>query len=478
MSRGLIIGIVCVVALIAAAVVGAGMMWSSAVQQPRPAGAAVTVLVDFSKSFIPEAKSRGAQGLIETDRSALHAVAEALARLAWEVWIPPVKIVWSPITAGPTVAPFCEPLMLSNTPIKKKGEVSGLVEIEQALVKCVDEIARAAKDPTKLAPYTDISAAVAGASTEEGAYADRFLVVLSDFREHLPPGHQAVQFKVPGQRVILLHRPGTDEPEAVPGYLARIDSWKERFRLAGASGYSSLPVFAASRSRVQLALRRDPAKAMTSLTIVLDPNPNLFRTTGGTGLQPDGVLRLARALAEFPEAQAWNPPITTQWAVVNTSGLRVLAERAIDFDPTILIPKPGEISGKGGFRLAMEELAQRAFNVGKGLTQGKLDLSGSLGLLASVEPAASSHIVVILSDFATTPAGKLLFQPNSQFALIHVPGRDMDENTDATRRDAWRKMLTQQGAKSVCMAPLATWTPVGLSGCVGAGRPGSGGNKR
>jgi hypothetical protein len=76
-------------------------------------------------------------------------------------------------------------------------------------------------------------------------------------------------------------------------------------------------------------------------------------------------------------------------------------------------------------------------------------------------------VVVILSDFAAAPVWKEPFLPNTRFVLLHVPGREMDQKTDETRRETWKQTLAAQAAKSVCLAPLATLTPVELGRCVG-----------
>lgn len=469
MSRGLVVGIGGSALFAAVGVAAAVMFWPPA--QPKAPGASVTVLVDFSRSFVPVSQG-GSQGLFEADRHALRAVAAALSRLAWEVWTPPVKIVWSPITDGPIVAPFCQPLVLGNILVPRPGEVSGQAGIERALLACVDEIATAGKDAARLSPYTDISAAVAGASASSAeAYHEQFLVILSDFREDLSSGRSPAPFRVPGHRVILLHRPGTDEPESVPGYLARIDTWKERFRQAGAVEAGSLPVFAASRSRVQLALRPDPEKPMTSLTVLVDPRTNVFRSTGAGGVRPDGMVRLAQELARFPESKAWKPPVTAQWAVVTSDGLRLRAGPPVDFDPTFPIPRVGEINRTADFEIAMEESAQWAFGAGRGVTQSTLDLSGSLALLSSLEPMASAHVVVILSDFAAPPVARrpLRSGANGRFLLLHAPGREMDQTLDEKRRETWKRALMGDDETGVCLFPLGTWTPAELGGCLVTG---------
>ena len=469
MSRTRVVG-AAAAAIVAAMGLAASLLLKTG---DRPAGEAasgvlVTVLVDFSRSFIPIAAGGKSAGLLEVDRAALRALAASLARLAWDTWKPPVTIVWSPITEGAIVAPLCEPLVVNNdSPVAKAGTVSRPEEIEKVLFACIDEIARTSRDAQRLAPFTDVSAAIAGASaSSDTPYAERIVVVLSDLREDLAKGRKPAPFDVTDHKVVLLHRPGTDEPEAVIGYLARINSWKQLFRARGAEAVAAMPVFAASKGRVSAALHGDAGKPMTSLTVLVDPRTNVSTAFNRAG-KTDALRALGRELAVLPEANGWKPPVITQWVVVTNSALRLRTDAPVDFDPTPIIPKPGETSRKEDLLVAMDESARWAATATSAASDG--DLAGSVALLTSAEPLASAHIVVILSDFANAPlTGNLPLPRDSRFVLLHAPGPNRDVNEDRVRRGAWEQMFKASGATRVCPMALALWTSVDLAACLNA----------
>jgi hypothetical protein len=458
MSRALIIGLGSA-AVMAAVSIGAPALWWRP-PAPAPSGASVTVLVDFSHSFIPVRRQGDLSGLFDIDRHALRSVARSLAQLSWGTWKPPVKIVWSPITAGATEDPFCPPLVIDVGLTAKMGPE----DIERELFACVDEIVQASKDYRRLAPYTDISAAVAGAATPTPAtYGENVLVVLSDFKEDLADGKTPAHFSLPGYRVILLHRAGTDEREGLHGYLARVNRWKDPFGGGAGPTPAVVPVFGATSNRVRLALHPDPLKPMTWLTILVDSKNSVVRGTNPTARRAS-LLRLANELVKLPEAKAWKPPITAQWAVMTSTGLGLLTQPAAEFDPTELIPTTGQTAAD--FAIAMEESANWASNAPTTSAGG--DMLGSVELISSVEPAPNLHVVVILSDFASPPPAATFRPPqNSRFVLLHTPGPDGDESEDSKRRQAWMNALG--GNKRVCLIPMATWTSIDLGACFTTG---------
>lgn len=428
-----------------------------------PGGTSVVVLVDFSKSFAASNRPNGriVYGLQFEDGRALKAVAGAVAELASRYWTPPLKTVWMQIHASSTTAkPLCSPLETLQKLVKPAGSVGTREEIEKALRKCVDSVIEASKDERNLADYTDISGAVAMASEiASGKYSERVLVILSDFHEDLPPGSKEAAFQLHGERVILLHRPGTDEPQNISEYLARVDGWKKKLLEHGAKAVVAMPVFAVSEARLRAALRPQDVGVGTALTILVDFKGNVSQSlAGGSG---DGglLVQIGRTLAEL--ARDWPPPVIAQWMAVGPSGFVSQTLPPLEFGPS-LIKKQHALNTVEEFATAMEELARALPSRGKGTSA--TDISGSLALACAVEPPAKSHVLVVISDFVDggpQPPAPFRLSLGTRVVMLHQasPADRSNPNTYADRRRAWEQRFKQSGAAAVYQFPLVAFTP-------------------
>src|SRR5260370_29895523 len=209
------------------------------------AGTSVVVLIDFSKSFVPLSK----------DERALREVSAATAELAQREWQPPVAVLWSRIQTDSLVSsPLCGPFQFQQSLIKRDNDDSG--QLAQKLEECTKSTVHASTVAVEQAPYTDITGAVALA-TEQGqsVVGAKYLIVISDFVEDLPPATRPIRLQLNGERVLLLHRTGTERtPMALVDHLARIRSWSERLRQAAAASVVALPLSSVTRLRIMRAL--------------------------------------------------------------------------------------------------------------------------------------------------------------------------------------------------------------------------------
>ena len=440
----------------------------------RP-GTSVVVLVDFSKSFVALKRPDGRivhNGLLFEDGRALNAVAGAVAELASSYWTPPLRTVWTQIQAASIMAnPLCAPLETLQKLVKPAGSVGTREEIQAVLSKCVDSVIAASKEERKLGDYTDISGALAVASEiASGEHSERVLVMLSDFHEDLPPGTSQAMFQLKGERVILLHRPGTDEPQDVSGYLARLDAWKKKLLEHGARAVVAMPSFSVSETRVRDALRPQDVDVGTTLTVLVDFKENVSRSlAGGPG---DGglLVQIGRTLAEL--ARDWPPPVTAQWMAVGPSGFVSTTLPPIEFGPT-LIKKEHALNTVEEFATAMEELARALPSRGKGTSA--TDISGSLALACSVDPPAKSHVLVVISDFTDggpQPPAPFRLGPGTRVVMVHTPSPSdrSDPNSYAARCHAWEQRFRQSGAAAVYKFPLSSFTPNDLRSPLGRGK--------
>jgi len=437
----------------------------------EPGGTSVVVLVDFSKSFMALRRPDGRivyNGLLLGDHRALNALAGAVAELASRYWTPPLKMVWMPIRASSLGAePLCPPLETLQKLVKPAGSVGTREEIQAVLNGCVDTIAKASRNEKNLEDYTDISGAIATASEiASGKYSERVLFILSDLHEDLPPGTPQATFKLRQERVILLHRPGTDEPQNITGYLARVDSWKKKLLEHGASEVVAMPIFAVSEARLRAALRPKDVDLGTALTVLVDFKENVFPARTG-GPSAGGLLvQIGRTLAEM--ARDWPPPVTAQWMAIGPSGFVSRTLPPLEFGPS-LIKKKHALNTAEEFAKAMEELAQALPNMGRGTHA--TDISGSLALACAVEPPAKLNILLVISDFVDSgpqPPAPFRLNPGTRVVMAHVasPTDRLNPNTYAARRRAWEQRFKQSGAAAVYQFPLLSFTPNDLRSCL------------
>jgi hypothetical protein len=435
-------------------------------------GTSVVVLVDFSKSFVAmqRSESRIFYGLRNEDQQALKAVVGAVAELASLYWKPPLKTVWTQIqTSSISMKPLCAPLETLQKLIKPEGSVGTREEIDSVLSECVNSVIEASRDVRSLSDFTDISGAVAMASEIAPAgYNERVIIILSDFHEDLPRGTPPAAFRLNGERVILLHRPGTDEPQNIDGYMTRIDEWKKKFIEHGASTVVALPVFAVTETRLRSALHPTNDNLGTALTVLVDFKDNVSTAIRGSTNDRGILVRIGQTLAEL--ARDWQPPVTTLWVAIGSSGFSSRALPPVEFFPR-LIKKPPGLNTVEEFEMAMEELARALPSLGRSTIS--TDISGSLALACAVEPSPGSHILIVISDFvdsglwsATT---HFRLSPKTRVIMVHIASREdrTDPNRYSARRQMWERRFREAGAVEVYQFPLLSFTQNDLRSCLG-----------
>lgn len=432
-------------------------------------GTSVIVLVDFSKSFAASTRADRSieYGLRFEDARALNAVSDAVCELISDSWIPPLKVIWSQIeTSSIGMRLLCEPLEVEPRLVKEEGTISTKEEIDSAITACISQIIDASTIKTNLSNYTDIDGGMLAASGITSATGDtRVIVLLSDFKQDLAPGSVGADFALEGTPVVLLHRPGTDEKENVYRYLRRIEKWKSRFLECGASAVTAVPVFAATKNRVEFAFRSNNEKLGTALTVMVD-----FRESVKTALcselyETPLLQQLARALGEV--AGDWNPPIMAHWMSMSSSGFRSQVSLPIEFAPH-LIKRPGELNTVDDFTVAMEEIALRLPKVSK--VNRSTDIAGNISMTCSIEPHPQTHILILVSDFVgSTPSPTPeLIHPGTQVVMLYLPCKQDGSNPNRLiqRLGTWRQCFIQAGAKSVVQIPLQSMTKSDLQRCL------------
>jgi hypothetical protein len=417
------------------------------------------VLVDFSKSFVPGGKA----GLLPEDQHALRDMARQLVVLAAQYMT--VKILWFPIEGSAPTDGLCKPLEINTSLVKRSDGSVSRDEVDGIIGDCLKQIVQKSKSDSNLADYTHVSGAISTAADAlSGDYAERVLVVLSDFKEDLGKGSLPASFQLSKARVIMLHRPASDEPLNVSGYLARVGSWKEKLLRGGASEVTQMPLFSVSEARLRAALRPGGDQPRTSLSMLVDFKDDVF-PRGGTGLpDPAPLVSVGKEIAAL--VGDWPQPVTAQWIVVAGSGFRMGAEAPVEYWTTLIKP-PDLLSDVGDFGKALEETAMLLPSLGRGDTT--TDLSGTIDLVSSAEPAPKSHVLVIVSDFVDKASAPSAFhlKPGTRVVMLYKPSPTDLQDPDAgrARRAAWRKRLEDARA-SVCEFQLASWTSHDLKSCL------------
>jgi len=433
--------------------------------EPRESGTSAVVLIDFSKSFPASYRSDGSivYGFRLEDQRALDALATVLAELASGT--PTFKTVWTQIqTSSMTENPLCPPIEMTQRIIKREDALTTQEQLRDTLKKCVSTVMLQGKDQNKLGNYTDISGAIAMASDiSSGQYTERILVILSDFLEDLPSGSAPARFKLNGERVILLHRPGTDEQESISGYLGRIEGWKQKLLQCGAKTVATLPVFAVSETRLRAALRQE--ELGSSLTILVDCKEDRFPSSSGSGAL---LVQIGRTLSEL--SRDMPTPVTALWMAIGASGFHSKTLPFVEFHPR-MIKRDNSMNTVEDFSKVMEELAHSLPSICRGITS--TDISGSIALISAVDPPAKSSVLVIISDFwdeGAPPPTPFQLASGTRVVMIHATSsRDRSgPNAFLARRQAWEKRFLESGAATVCQFPLVTFTRNDLRACLGA----------
>lgn len=441
-----------------------GALIFNMVSDPAPVsvkakGTSMIVLVDFSKSFAASLKKDGSviYGLQPQDRRAMYNVATAIADLATSSWTPPLKTVWAQIQSSSIATqPLCAPLETDQRLVKPEGSVGTRAEILEVLNGCATSVMDASKSVPKLSNYTDVSGAVSMASdVASGEFNERVIVMLSDFKEDLPPATQQASFQLNGEKIVLLHRPGIDESDPVGAYLDRVNSWIPLLKSHGASNVVSIPVFAASESRLRAALLPKEEPVGTSMTILVDFKDNVLPSSRAS----DMLAKIGKTIAD--QAKDWPAPVTVLWVAIGTTGFSSMPMPPVEFAPR-LIKKGNVISTTDDFSMAMEELSRSI--TASHIEIHTTDIIGSIALTSMSTLSMKSSILIVISDFLDSGISngtKLQIHPSTHVIMMHSAALSdrTDPNAYMLRRSMWEQRFKDAGASLISQIPLNTFTP-------------------
>lgn len=414
------------------------------VDKSRSAGTSVVVLVDFSKSFAP----------LVGDERALQELASATSELAQREWQPPVEILWSRIqTASLISGPLCGPFQFQQSLIKRDNDDSS--QIGDKLQACTKSVVRASTEGSERSAYTDISGAVALAADQgQSVVGSKYIVIVSDFMEDLPPGKRPIRLQLNGERVLLLHRLGTERtPETLVNHLARIQRWSQALREAGAASVVALPLGTITQQRIMRALGRG-TKAGTDV-VVLQNMPDTA--------QPETLKIIAATLNKA--ARDWQPPVTVTWADLRDEPASPLQMPPLEFTPRLV--KASDSSARD-FSTLLNESAEGMQRFSPGAKLG--DVVASLSFYSSAGALDADHVFLIVSSFSNLPKVRRdlpLDLTGARIAMLPAPNRAdaSDEDGYLTRVNQWELWLKQQHA-NVCRIPLNGLTTDSLIQCL------------
>lgn len=409
----------------------------------RVSGSSLVVLVDFSQSFVP---------LSAQDERALRETSAAISRLARQTWDPPVAFLWSRIQSASLVStPLCGPFQYQESLIKLEKDDSA-----QRLEECTTSTVRASADAKNRTPYTDISGAVALAADQgESVPGSKYLIIISDFMEDLPPGAHPASFRLHGERVLLLHRTGTDRtPSEGLEHLDRVRTWSKKLRAAGASSVVSLPLGSITRERVMRALAGGVKKGTD--VVVLQNLPDTAR--------PEILRTIAETLIKA--ARDWESPVTVSWADIRDEPNPPDQMPPLELSPHLT--RGSDDSANENFPLLLNECASGMERFWPGAR--KADIGASIEYYAAAGAVDAKHIVLIISSFPDLPSGEREMAADlSGVRVVMLPapnGEDAaDESGYENRLAHWQERLSRQHA-NVRRIPFNGLTTTSLSRCI------------
>jgi hypothetical protein len=198
---------------------------------------AVTILLDYSKSFAPYSHS---------DIAALNETTKAVVRMVRGGSLQqPLKILWAafgdnglqPVEPCGPARVFQQRLTGGSEPsVKSPDPAEPLISVDK-LEAWFSVCSEAVQSTSQAAQqFTDISGAMAfAADTIEDVRGDRVIVLFSDLREDLPPNRQLPPFRLNSVKVLLIWRPGLDDRKQPTATPERVEEWRTRIESAGAS---------------------------------------------------------------------------------------------------------------------------------------------------------------------------------------------------------------------------------------------------
>lgn len=421
-------------------------------------GTSVVVLVDFSASFSP-LQGHDARGLRE--------VARAIANLSGD-WSAPIKITWSKIEEASLLArPLCGPIEFSPRLIKRRGEIADREELRKELENCGQAVVKRSSDPAERSPKTDISGAVLmAAEMARNTRGEKVVLILSDFDEDLPKGTLRADFRLTGERVVMIHRPWSKDAGDPNKYFQRIGEWSNTFRERGAKEVIEWPVFSITEHRLARGLRPAASQAGTYVAILADLKAGGVSEKNQKRIYRESLFKIARALSD--SAKDLPPPVTITWSNIGSSGTLGEYLPPVEFNPR-LIKKAGELNISEDLKIPMEESATGLVEKFCG-TAPSTDIAGAVALAVAGSGVGEKKILIVLSDFVDNGRSGITskFPLNGATVLmVYRPARSdrLNENALFRRITTWEKTFRDSGASSVWRIAMASLEPSDIKGC-------------
>lgn len=418
----------------------------SSLSASESSGTSEVVLIDVSKSFVP---------LTRADERAIQNVAIATATLADRDWPSPVSVLWSRIQSASLVAPpLCGPFDFEQRLIKTGKELDP-AGLSRKLQDCAKSAILAGQAPSAEAPYTDITGALVLASEQAKSAARdrRYVVVVSDFVEDLPPGKVAVPLQLAGEHLLLLHRTGTQETVTVD-HLARVESWADKLRRAGAGSVVTLPLHSVTTTRIIRAFGQG-VRTGTNV-VVLQSLPDTTK--------PEILDTIASVISTA--ARDWPSPVTVTWADVRPRAERMIQMPPAEYAPTLIKKEDADLSPDFPTVLKEDASGMRRFSPGA----PNADLIGAIELYASGGQLEATDVFVIASNFPDlNPSAWVARRDLSGIRIVMLPGPNRKDESDEAaylrRLEAWQKWFHDRHA-TVCKLPINGITESSLAGCL------------
>lgn len=411
----------------------------------NPRGTSAVVLIDFSKSFAP---------LTRSDQQALENTAAAIGELAEHRWTGPVTVLWSGIeTSSLTARSVCGPFELRQSLVKRSGEDTQK-SFADNLRRCPE--AAIQRGTSALSSHTDISGSIALATDyARSSDAGRYLVILSDFVEDLPVDRGgAADFRLRGERVLLLHRQAAQVPQvSLAESLQFASAWKARLIKAGASSVAMVPIAAATRERVKRALQG--VQGGTGIAVV----QNLPDTAPAAAVDVVGGF-LSAEMSRFPS------PVAVTWADARPAGAMPVQLPTVELVQKLVKPASENAPGES-FAARINECAEGMKRFAPG--SDPADVLGLMTYYASSNEVDKERVMIVLSSFPALPSEAPIPSTISGWKIIMVAGpRSSDalnQRGYQERIERWERELQRHGA-SVCRVPLNALTKSSLARCM------------
>jgi hypothetical protein len=425
-------------------------------QSEEKPGTTISILVDFSASFAP---------LKHQDDQALQQMVWALADLSMQ-WSLPIKFTWYKIDSGNLSArPLCDPIEFSPKLIQPKGGMKTREDLQKKLQECEEKVFERSKK--EISMNTDIDGAVfAAAEAARNHKGEKLLIVLSDFDQDLPKGTKAADFQLDGERVVMIHRPWSNDAKDPHLYFQRIHDWSEHFRNRHPIQVIEFPVFTLTAQRLERALGLPGTEPGTSVAILADLKPGGTSDASETSDYDAKLNTIAVALTNL--AKGWPPPVTFTWANIESSGAVCEYLYPIVLNPRLIERQiPWEINKIDELGVPMVESAA---GLNRFFGKTSTDIWGAVSLAAAGSDLGEKKIFIILSDFVDNGRsgvpGKLPLDKATVLMIWRFAQSDTsDVSVWSKRMASWEQTFKGDGATSVCRIAMQSLVDSDIEQC-------------